>query len=303
MANAANAGLVIEKKRRINVFRVIVYIVLSAAALIYILPFVYMVGKSLQNQSQATSTPDIIPTEINTQNYIDVLLGSEELGERNSFPRALLNTVIIEVFSVVGQTMVCVMAAYAFARMRFPGRDLVFASLLLTLFVPSVILLVPNLVIVTRVSQAFESINPALKWMNNWPSLVVPFLANTFSIFLLRQFFMQIPDELWDASRIDGAGHFTFMTRVVVPISGAAIMTTILFCFVGVWSALEWPLLVAESPEWRPIAVALTSFTTEGGTKTHLLMAASVVSLLPIMILYFFTQRFFTQGISTTGLK
>jgi ABC-type glycerol-3-phosphate transport system permease component len=166
-----------------------------------------------------------------------------------------------------------------------------------------VILLVPNLIIVTRISQAFAAINPSLKWLDNWPALVIPFVANTFSIFLLRQFFKQIPDELWDAARIDGCGHLLFLARVVVPISGAALMTTILFAFIGVWSALEWPILVTSSEAWRPIAVALTNFRSEGGTKLQLVMAASVISLLPIMILYFFTQRFFTQGISTTGLK
>jgi len=296
-------GIVGQKKRRINGFRVLVYAVLITASIVYVLPFAFMIGKSLQNQSQAITSPSMIPTELNFQNYSEVLVGSTDIGDRSQFLHALGTTVLLEVFSVTGQTIVCVLGAYAFARMRFPGRNIIFAMLLLTLFVPSTIILVPNLIIVTRISRAFEAISPALKWMNNWPSLVIPFLANTFSIFLLRQFFLQIPDDLWDAARIDGAGHGLFLVRVAVPISGAAIMTTILFCFVGVWSALEWPLLVADSPDWRPIAVALTNFTTEGSTKVHLLMAASVISLLPIMILYFFTQRFFTQGISTTGLK
>ncbi|MCC7210055.1 MAG: carbohydrate ABC transporter permease, partial [Anaerolineae bacterium] len=191
----------------------------------------------------------------------------------------------------------------AFARMRFPGRDALFAILLLSIFVPSIILLVPNLIIVTRVSQFFEGIHPSLRWLNNWPSLVVPFLANTFSIFLLRQFFMQIPEDLWEAARIDGAGHLRYLRRVVVPISIAPIMTTVLFSFVGAWSALEWPLLVTSDESWRPISVALQQFRAEGGVLTHLLMAASVVALLPVLILYFFTQRLFTQGIAQTGIK
>jgi ABC-type glycerol-3-phosphate transport system permease component len=292
------------RPRKINFYRIGVYVVLSIIAVIYIFPFVWMIGKSFQNSHEANNTTDVIPIEeIVPQNYNEVLFGSTDVGINNRFIRYLFNTVMLESLSVTGQTIVCVMAAYAFARMQFPGRDMMFGALLLTLFVPSVIVLVPNLIVVTRISQAMAAINPALKWIDNWPALVIPFLANTFSIFLLRQFFKQIPDELWDAARIDGCGHVLFLTRIVVPISTTAIMTTILFSFIAVWSALEWPILVTSSENWRPIAVALNSFRSEGGTKLQLVMAASVIALLPIMILYMFTQRYFTQGISTTGLK
>jgi ABC-type glycerol-3-phosphate transport system permease component len=295
-------GIVTGKKRKFNFYRVGVYIILSIVAVIYIFPFVWMVGKSFQNSFEANNTTNVFPTmEVVPGNYNEVLFGSIDVGINNRFIRYLLNTVLLEVISVTGQTVVCIMAAYAFARMNFPARDAMFGLLLLTIFVPSVILLVPNLIIVTQISKAMEPIG--LKWIDNWPALVIPFLANTFSIFLLRQFFKQIPDELWDAARIDGCGHVLFLIRIVVPISGAAIMTTILFSFIAVWSALEWPILVTSSDAWRPIAVALNDFRSEGGTKLQLIMAASVIALLPIMILYMFTQRFFTQGISTTGLK
>jgi ABC-type glycerol-3-phosphate transport system permease component len=234
---------------------------------------------------------------------VDVLFGSPDVGINNRYIVYLRNTILLEILSITGQTAICVLAAYAFARMKFPGRDLLFGMLLLTLFVPSIILLVPNLIVVTRISQFFESIHPSLKWLNSWPALVVPFLSNTFSIFLLRQFFLQIPDDLWDAAQIDGASHLRFLMTVVVPISGAPIMTTVLFAFVGVWSALEWPILVTSDESWRPIAVALQQFRQEGGTKVNLLMAASMIAMLPILILYLFTQKQFTQGITTTGLK
>lgn len=293
-----------QPRRKVNFYRIGVYMLLSVIAVVYILPFIWMLGKSIQNSYEANFTTNIIPTTyIEPGNYGEVLFGSTDVGINNPFIKYLSNTVLLEVLSVTGQTVFCILAAYAFARMRFPGRDLMFGTLLLTIFVPSVILLVPNLIIVTRISQGMAAINPALKWIDNWPSLVIPFLANTFSIFLLRQSFKQLPDDLWDAAQIDGCGHLLFLVRIVVPISSAVIMTTILFAFVVVWSALEWPILVTTSNDWRPIAVALNSFRGEGGTKLQLVMAASVISLLPIMILYLFTQRFFTQGISTTGLK
>jgi ABC-type glycerol-3-phosphate transport system permease component len=299
---AANVEVPQRKRRSIIRFRFIVYVILTFAALVYILPFAYMLGKSLQNSFEANSTTRIIPSQFEFQNYSDVLFGSRQIGITRQFIIYLKNTILLEALSVGGQTVICVLAAYAFARMTFPGRDLLFGMLLLTLFVPAIILLVPNLIIVTRVSQFFENIHPSLKWMNNWPALVIPFMANTFSIFLLRQFFKQIPDELWDAARIDGAGHWRFLWGVVVPISWSAIMTTVLFSFIGVWSALEWPILVTSDDSWRPISVALWQFRGDGGTVLQLLMAAAVIALLPIMILYLFTQRFFTQGFLTSGL-
>lgn len=303
MAEAVFHNPVGKPRRRFKVFNIVVYGIVTLAAIVYIAPFAWMLTKSLQNQFEAGST-NLTPAKIQWQNYTDVMNGSTEVGVERKFGNFLINTLKIEALTIILQTTICVLAAYAFARMRFPGRDLFFAMLLMTLFVPSIILIVPNLIIVTQISRAFESIHPSLKWMNNWPSLVIPFLSNTFSIFLLRQFFMQIPDELWDAARIDGAGHLRFLWQIVVPISRASIATTILFTFIAVWSAFEWPLLVLQNnPEWTPISVALAQFRSDGGERTHLLMAAAVVALVPIMVLYFFTQRQFTQGISTTGLK
>ncbi len=185
-----------------------------------------------------------------------------------------------------------------------PSHIMLFAIFLLTIFVPETVTLVPNLVTVSNISHTFEAINPALKWTDNWPALVIPYLSSTFSIFLLRQFFRQIPDDLWDAARLDGAGHLRFLFQIVVPISRAAVTTSILFSFVGVWSALQWPLLVTSSQDWRPLAVALQQYrAADAGDQTHLLMAASVIALLPVLLLYFIAQKQFTQGIATTGLK
>jgi ABC-type glycerol-3-phosphate transport system permease component len=284
-------------------FRVFTYTVLTLAAILYVMPFVFMVGKSFMNQFEAGNTPNVIPTEWHPENYLDVVGVGDTPGAQRNYGRYLINTILLEILSVTGQTVIAVLAAYAFGRMKFPGRDLLFGVFLATIFVPSIILLVPNLIIVTQISKAFEAIHPSLKWLDSWPALVIPFLANTFSIFLLRQFFKQIPDELWEAARIDGASHWRFLWQVVVPISRAPIFTSILFSFIAVWSALEWPILVTSSDTWRPIAVALQQFNTEGGELTHLKMAAAVIAMLPILLLYFFTQKQFTEGIATTGLK
>jgi ABC-type glycerol-3-phosphate transport system permease component len=302
MANAANRGL--------TPFRIFTYVVLTLAAILYIMPFFFMIGKSFMNSFEANNTPSFVPSVWHPENYLDALGIGTTAGAQRNYGRYLLNTVALEVLSVTGQTVIAILAAYGFARMKFPGRDLLFGIFLTTIFVPSIILLVPNLIIVTRISQWFDALGVqlglaagALKWMDNWPALVIPFLANTFSIFLLRQFFKQIPDELWEAARLDGASHLRFLFQIVVPISRAAIFTTILLAFIAVWSALEWPILVTSSDNWRPISVALQAFNTEGGELTNLKMAAAVIAMLPILLLYFLTQRQFTEGIATTGLK
>ena len=128
--------------------------------------------------------------------------------------------------------------------------------------------------------------------------------GGAFNIFLLRQFFAQIPEELWDAARIDGADHLRFLRSVVVPLSKAPIMTTVTFSFIGSWNALLWPLLVTQTDDWRPVAVGLTKFiNNEASSDLHLQMAAAVMMIIPILIMYFFTQKQFTEGIATSGLK
>jgi ABC-type glycerol-3-phosphate transport system permease component len=234
--------------------------------------------------------------------------------ERANFGRYFSNSVIMTSITVVFQTLFSILAAYAFARMEFPGRDLLFGLFLTTLFIPSTIQLIPNYLTVVNLNSAFNdfyaSIGVAdaartlgLRWIDGWFGLTVPFLASTFGIFLLRQFFRQVPDELFDAARIDGAGHTRFLFQVVVPISRAAIVTIILFTFLESWNALDWPILVTQSADWRPISYGLYSFRSDVNVELNLAMAGAVISLVPVLIVYFFTQKQFTVGIATTGLK
>ncbi|HVO42414.1 MAG TPA: carbohydrate ABC transporter permease [Aggregatilineales bacterium] len=294
--------------RRINTFRVVTYIVLTLAAVIYLMPFVVMITKSVMTFTEASGSAFLPPNGVHLQNYTEVWNDQyvDEDGQvqpGDHFWRYILTTALIEVLTVVGQTLVAILAAYGFARMKFPGRDLLFGMFLITIFVPTTVTLTPNFILVTRISNFFKAINPALQWTNNWPSLVIPFLASTFSIFLLRQFFRQIPDEIWEAARLDGASHLRFLFQFVVPLSRAAVLTVVLFAFLGVWNMLQWPLLVISDKNWWTIGVALQQYRAADGAQPQLLMAASVIALIPILIIYFFTQKQFTQGIATTGLK
>ncbi len=191
-----------------------------------------------------------------------------------------------------------ILAAYAFARIEFYGREIIFTVLLVSLMIPEMVQTIPNFLIVTW----FGRIGP-LKWIDNWPALTVPFMGSVFFIFLLRQFFKQIPNDLFDAARMDGAGHWRFLFTMVLPLSRAPIMTMVVLAFFSSWNALAWPLLVTSSPEWRPIAVGLTNFLDEAGAQIHWQMAGAVITMLPLLILYFIAQRQFTESIARSGIR
>jgi ABC-type glycerol-3-phosphate transport system permease component len=213
------------------------------------------------------------------------------------------NSVRITVITVTGQLLFCIPAAYAFARMKFVGRNVLFVLLLSTLMIPDVAILVPNYLTVVWLGRLSDALF-GFGWLNNWPALTIPFMASAFTIFLLRQFFAQIPEDLWDAVRIDGGGHARFLWSVVMPLSRAPIMTVLTFAFIGSWNALLWPLLVTQTDEWRPVAVGLTKFvSSDAPAALHLQMAASVIMIIPILVVYFITQRQFTEGIAASGLK
>jgi ABC-type glycerol-3-phosphate transport system permease component len=216
------------------------------------------------------------------------------------FNEYVWNSIRLTAITIVGMLIVSTLAAYAFGRMQFPGRGFLFALLLSTMMIPETVIMIPNFLTVTGNNPLLPFIN----WYDNWPALTVPFMASFFNIFLLRQFFSQIPEELWDAARIDGAGHLRFLIQVVLPLSKAPIMTVVIFAFIGSWNALLWPLIATKAgSNWWPIAVGLQNFVSEAGPETQLWMAGASISMIPVLLLYFMAQRQFIEGIATTGLK
>ena len=216
-----------------------------------------------------------------------------------NFSEFLINSVQITFITLAGELIFSILAAYAFARIIFPGRNLIFGILLSSMMIPGMVTMIPNFISITW----FQRIGP-LQWFDNWPALTIPFMGSVFAIFLLRQFFAQIPDDLFDAAQIDGASHWQFLWRVVLPLSKAPILVLTVLSFIGSWNALAWPLLVTKTPDWRPIAVGLYYFVdAEAGSWLNFQMAGAVVTIIPILILYFLTQRQFTESISRTGLK
>ncbi len=286
-AQAARPAKLVPRKLASNA---VTYLVLITGALMAIAPFLWMISTSLMTLGDASGVR-LVPSELHPENYLEAWKEAD-LGE------FMLNSLQITVITLVGEITVSVLAAYAFARIEFPGRELIFAVLLSTIMIPAMVLTIPNFLIVTWLGR----IGP-IPWINNWPALTVPFMGSAFSIFLLRQFFAQIPDELFDAAQIDGAGHLRFLFSVVIPLSKAPLMVIVVLSFMGSWNSLAWPLLVTNSPDWRPITVGLLRFVEEAGQRLNLMMAGAVITIVPILILYFITQKQFTESIARSGLK
>ncbi|HYO87505.1 MAG TPA: carbohydrate ABC transporter permease [Candidatus Limnocylindrales bacterium] len=282
-------------RRPIPWTKIIIYTVLVLGLIQAVFPFFWMISASLMSLSEVTMGR-LLPGELRFDNYIIA-------WNTSNFAQFMWNSVRITAITVTGQLLFCIPAAYAFARMKFLGRNLLFVLLLSTLMIPDVAILVPNYLTVVWLGRLSDALF-GFGWLNNWPALTIPFMASAFTIFLLRQFFAQIPEDLWDAVRIDGGGHARFLWSVVMPLSRAPIMTVLTFAFIGSWNALLWPLLVTQTDEWRPVAVGLTKFvTSDAPSALHLQMAASVIMIIPILVVYFITQRQFTEGIAASGLK
>lgn len=275
---------------RTKLLSILTYTLLIIGAIISILPFIYMISTSLKTIGEALGS-SFFPSELHFENY-------GEAWRRGNFPTYFWNSIRITGISLIGSVSISVLAAYGFARIEFPGRDLIFGVLLSTMMIPAMVTIIPNFLTVTWLGR----IGP-IKWINNWPALTVPFMGSVFNIFMLRQFFAQIPDELFDAARIDGSGHLRFLMQVVLPLSKAPLMVIVVLTFIGSWNSLAWPLLVTNTPDWRPISVGMMNFVTEAGQEIHYIMAAAFITIIPILVLYFFTQKQFTESIARSGLK
>jgi len=276
---------------KINTSRLILYIILILGAIVAILPFFWMVSTSLMTLGE-TINRQWLPKVPQLENY-------SEAWTEARFAKYFVNSVIITFVTIAGLLTTSILSGYAFGRIKFFGKNVLFALLLATMMIPESVTMIPNFLMIRGDILPL----PGGSWLNTLQALTVPFIANAFSIFLLRQFFMKIPDELWDAARMDGAGHFRFLLQICLPISKAPVLTVMIFAFIGSWNAFLWPLLVTTKAVWRPLMVGLWTFVSEAGPETNLLMAGAVITIIPILILYFLTQKQFTEGIATTGLK
>jgi len=253
-------------------------------------PFAWMLLASFMTRGESLRRV-FLPESLQWGNYL-------KAWQEADFGLYFENSLIIAVIQVSGTLLFSLLAAYPLARMEFRGRDTVFAGVLATLMIPETVTIVPNFLTITWLHR-----NMPFAWLNNWPAMTIPFMASAFSIFLLRQFMRGIPNELWDSARIDGAGHVRFLFQILLPLCRAPLLTVGMFTYIGSWNALAWPLLVTNTPDWRPISVGLQQFVSEAGAEVHLQMAGAVIATVPVLLAYFLIQREFTEGISMSGLK
>lgn len=262
------------------------YIVLVGGAILMILPFWWMLVTSVKLPEEVfVFPPQFWPQVWHWENYLEVLQAAP-------FGRFFINTLIVAVVITAGNLFLGAMAGYAFARLSFPGRDLIFWLFLASMMIPGQVTMIPVFVLMTK-----------LGWVDTYFGLTVPGLVGAYGIFLLRQYFLNLPADLENAARLEGASEWQIFRHIGLPLATPALMVLGVFTFMGAWTDFLWPLLMTNSMHMRTLEVGLSVFKTQYTVNWPLQMTASMLIQLPIIILFVFTQRYFTRGIVLTGMK
>ncbi len=277
-----------RRRVRVRVRRLLVdllvYVALTIGMVAVVLPFVYMVASSLETIAQIGAlTPQFWPNPPQWSNY-------QQVWQQLPVAQYFLNSLIVAGVVTCGQVITASMAAYAFARLRFRGRSVLFAFYLGTLIIPSQVTLIPNYILIRF-----------LHWHNSYAGLIAPFLVSVFSTFLLRQFFLTISPELEDAARMDGASHRQIYLRIILPLARPALAAVVIFTFLGSWNNFLWPLVVIDSPNLTTVPLSIVAFQGQYATAWNLLMVAATLAVAPVLIVYLLAQRYFVEGIALTG--
>jgi multiple sugar transport system permease protein len=285
-----------ERKAKLAPVNSIALALLLAACVCAIAPFLWMLLTSLKTGDNAMRfPPQYIPRPVAWWNYWDVLH-----SEKVNFLLWTRNTLVVEVLTVTGTTLSSAVVAYGFAKIKFKGRGFLFAIMLSTMMIPFPVTMVSLFTIFRWLGD-----HTGIEWLGTFKPLWVPaWFGSAFNIFLLRQFFLTIPDELSEAARIDGCSEMGIFLRVVLPLSRPALTVVALFAFMGTWNDFLGPLIYLQRPEQFTLALGLLNLQSQhGGTPWHQMMAASVLVILPVLVLFFLAQKTFIEGIATTGLK
>jgi len=266
--------------------RTVLHIILLGGAVTMVAPFVWMVSSSLKKNLEVFHIPPtLIPAVPQWHNYIEIF-------KVVPYSRWFFNSTFIAATQTVLYLFVASLAGYTFSRLRFPGREAIFTLYLATLMVPGEVTLIPKFILMKE-----------LHLIDTFAAVILPGVFNAYGVFLLRQFFMTLPDSLEEAAILDGASYFRIYWNIILPLAGPALATLGLFSFMGAWNDFLWPLIVINSENMKPLSVGLASFHGLYETNWPYLMAASTVALIPIVIIFIVAQKYFVQGIALTGLK
>jgi multiple sugar transport system permease protein len=302
------------------------YIFLTVFALFMVYPFAFMVATSLKGDKSTLVTPEnpiepLLWKERHFENYARVFAKDERTGTR-PFLRYYINTIVVSIVVTFGQVATSALAAYAFARLQFPGRDMLFLAYLATLMIPFIITMIPNYILLSKLpdwlngmfgTDYFTSylylpgrpdipIGRAIG-IDSYFALTVPCMFTASGTFLLRQFFMTLPKDLEEAAKIDGCGLWRIFTNVILPLSKPALSTITIFSFMGVWASFLWPLVVTNSEFLKVLPVGLNSYRGLHSTDWNLLMSASILMILPMIGVFLIGQRYFISGITMGAVK
>lgn len=280
-----HSGVIIKRTLK----RLVLHLILIVGGITVIAPFAWMVSTSLKHVSRVfVIPPEIFPHPLFYGNY------SELFVKCPYFFRYLMNSLFVSITVTLGQLVSCSMGAYAFSRLRFPGRDKLFIIYLATMMIPYQVTLIPTYILIRY-----------LHWIDTYYALIIPgLLGAAFGTFLLRQFFLTIPKELEDAARIDGCGYFRIYAEIILPLSKPALVVLGVLMIMWTWNDFLWPLLVINSESMKTLTLGLRTVGM-GYYSTHwpLVMSAATIALLPMLVLFFFAQKYFVQGVQLGGLK
>lgn len=266
------------------------YLLMAGIALFTITPFLWMLIASLHPpQGDLPEPSHLFPKRWHWDNYAAVVNPHTGLP----FFRFFLNTALVSASVVLGQLTLCSLAGYGFARLNFHGRDKLFFLFVATLMIPGQVTMIPSFLLVR-----------SFGWLNTYWALIIPGISSAYGIFLLRQFFLTLPKELDDAAKLDGCTEFDIYRRIALPLSAPALATLATFAFIATWTDFFWSLLVTSTTEMRTLEVGLSLYKDSfGSTNWPLQMAAATLTLIPVIVVFLLTQRFFVRGIALTGLK
>lgn len=266
--------------------KILIYAIVILGAITMLIPFFWMISTSLKSGPETIKIPPIwIPKVFRWSNYVAAWHAAP-------FGQYFINSIIVTVVTTVGQLFTSILAAFAFSKLKFWGKNVIFMIFLGTMMIPSEMLIIPNFVTLSR-----------MHLINTYPALILPYLASFFTVFTLRQAFQAVPEQIYYAAKIDGASDWRFLWKILVPLSKSSITAVTVLQVISCWNAFMWPLIVTNSNAMRTLPVGLQAFTTDAGTTYQLLMAASTFVIIPMVILYLFLQKYIIAGISKAGLK
>jgi multiple sugar transport system permease protein len=280
--------------------KLIIYILLTTGAIIFIAPWIWMVSASFQPIGKIFDwPPNWIPDTFTLANY-------QKFLKAEGFYRWVLNSAFLAVVVLVGQMFFNSLAAYTFAKRKFPGRDVLFIMMLGTLMIPGQLFLIPNYLILLH-SPLFGGNNilgqGGIGMLDSFWGIIVPYSFSVWSVFFMRQYMKGIPDDLLDAARMDGATEFQIYRKVILPLCGPVLAAQAIFTFTLVWNDFFWPLIVISDAKLRTLQLGLALFVIKNKTVWDVVFAGSVISTLPVLLVFIFFQKYFIRGIALTGMK